>query len=250
MLAKSEKMEFAKLDHSYIFSTFFITMPKRKKSQPTQPTPSPTPAQVAKVKKHQNYEAKKDVKYNKSFFEKWKESMLLVFNHSTFDFAPVAKDFEDVAGDVSLKLFSLHAAIIHASESSGVNIIPCEKAFHAGSTWARFVPTASEHMQEVFESCAELCEQKCKQLSPEERKAFKLPGIVFFDYLPIGDVQRVVASCQWLTKMCQCISETCLIQVAIMGDFVDNLHTDDYPHYPHHDLQFSACMSCSFFFIR
>ena len=100
-------------------------------------------------------------------------------------------------------------------------------------------------MQEVFECCSELCERKCKQLSPAARKAFEPPGVVFFYYLPISDVKRVVASCQWLTDMCQCVSETCLIQAAVMGDFVDNLCTD-YPHYSHHDLQFSACMSCSF----
>ena len=224
-------------------------MSKRKISDHTTP---PTADQLTearthatKLRKQAEYERKKDHNYNRAFFTKWQVTMHDVFNHTNFDFTQVTTDFEAAAGDVSSKLYAVHAAISQASESSEVNIISNAKAFHAGSTWARFVPTQCAVMQEDFNYYVELCECKCKMLSQAQRKAFGSPGIVFFEYLPLTDVKRIVESSRWLSDICKCVSDTCLIQAAIMGDFVDNLHTD-YPHYPHHDMQFSASVSCSF----
>jgi hypothetical protein len=100
-----------------------------------------------------------------------------------------------------------------------------------------------QNMELQYNICRDLCESECKDLTQEKRdKYFKSP--VFFVHLHKNQIQSLINSCLWLKDICGLLSSKCLIQVAVMSDFVDMVEVPRNSHI-HRDLTFSSLLSAN-----
>jgi hypothetical protein len=187
--------------------------------------------------------------FNKYFRTKFENDCLQAFkkgpkqwnvNHLQGTLIPEALLAYD---NVYMKMNELHKMFSELS-SFQFDQLPALKQFQSGASWATFTPAWDADMESEYDKNRDLCESECKTLTQEKRaKYFK--GPVFFIYLQKNQIQTLINRCSWLKTVCRILSKKCLIQVAVMSDFVDKVSSPR-QKYVHRDLALSSSLSANF----
>ena len=148
----------------------------------------------------------------------------------------------NVYGNVYDKMNRLYELIIQQS-TFHFDRHPELKQFLSGASWAIFTPSFNKNMEIEYDKCRDLCEKECKQLTEDKRNRY-YTSPTFYIFLGKSRIQSLIESCLWLSNICSIISSKCLIQVAVMSEFVDRVG-DERNVYVHRDLSFSSSLSAN-----
>jgi hypothetical protein len=149
-----------------------------------------------------------------------------------------------VYGDVYTKMNDLHTLFSEYLRFI-FDKLPAPKQFRSEASWATFTPPFNQEMEDEYNKSRDLCEIKCKELTQEDRDQYFKTSPVFFINLQKDQIQSLISCCSWLQNVCRILSNKCLIQVAVMSDFVDKVSSHR-EKYNHRDLLLSSSLSANF----